>query len=1035
MSFNVVCSSQNIVDLPPIHKEFFPEHIYDRQSLLDIGNAYKHQLSPEAAEKLQGLCLLRKPNLETAASPTDATRTRRRRKRCERGRKRGKRGGIRARLRANPTRPALPTLNCDLIQLSRSTQHEARDCCVFVFTETWLNNNIPDSAIQLNRLTCYRADRDTTLSGKSRGGGLCLYINKEWCNNAAVVSKHCSPLVEFMFVKCRPFYLPREFTAIVIGAVYIPPCANAKDALRELYCAISEQQTNNPDGFFIIAGDFNHANLKTVLPKSYQHVNFATRGNNTLDFVYTTEKNAYKAVPRPHLGYSDHISVMLIPAYRPLLKLAKPVQKLITIWPENATSTLQDCFQCTDWNIFKEAATYNNHTDLQEYTETVTAYIKKCMDDVTVTKTITTRANQKPWMTAEVRGLLKTRDEAFRSGDKVALKTASANLSCGIKNAKRSYAQKINNHFTDSRDTRSLWQAIQTITDYKPPPQACDDDPSLPDTLNHFYSRFEMQNDTPAQKLPTPPNDQALCLSAADVRKTLSRINPRKAAGPDNIPGRVLKGLCCTADGCPNRYLQHLAEPGSRPHMSQIHNDHTGTKEITCVLPKRLPSHCTDSNHNEVFWEVSHAKNLNQPPQHTRSTPVCIPSNRMLFIDFSSAFNTIIPQQLINKLNLLGLNNSLCNWILDFLTGRPQSVRVDHNTSSTTTLSTGAPQGCVLSPLLFTLLTHDCTANFSSNHNIKFADATTVVGLISNNDETHYREEVAQLAVWCGANNLSLNVEKTKEVVVDFRRRNSIDHPPLTIDSSTVEKVSSTKFLGVHITEDLTWTTNTMSLSKKAQQRLHFLRRLKRASLPPPILTTFYRGTIESVLTSCITVWYGNCSAADRKTLQRTVNTAAKIIGAPLPSILDIFLARCSSKTNSNVKDPTHPSHSLFQLLPSGRRYRSIRARSARLLNSFFPQAVRALNSNYPAPLWNPTQTPTSWNMDHLTPPPPPPSLSKHPPQPYHTKEKLWTFFVFLFSVQFKCATHRWVGLYKTTCRNTLSSMRTRHFSHTAVCT
>ncbi len=100
----------------------------------------------------------------------------------------------------------------------------------------------------------------------------------------------------------------------------------------------------------------------------------------------------------------------------------------------------------------------------------------------------------------------------------------------------------------------------------------------------------------------------------------------------------------------------------------------------------------------------------------------------------------------INKLNLLGLNNSHCNWILDFLTGRPQSVRVGHYTLSTTTLSTGAPQGCVLNPLLFTLLTHDCTAKFSSNHIIKFADDTTVVGLISNNDETHYREEVAQLA-------------------------------------------------------------------------------------------------------------------------------------------------------------------------------------------------------------------------------------------------------------------------------------------------
>ncbi len=88
-----------------------------------------------------------------------------------------------------------------------------------------------------------------------------------------------------MVVKCRPFYLAREFTANVIVIVYIPPCANAKDKLRELYSAISEQQTNNPDGFFIIAGDFNNTNLKTVLPKFYQHVNFATRGNNTLGFI------------------------------------------------------------------------------------------------------------------------------------------------------------------------------------------------------------------------------------------------------------------------------------------------------------------------------------------------------------------------------------------------------------------------------------------------------------------------------------------------------------------------------------------------------------------------------------------------------------------------------------------------------------------------------------------------------------------------------------------------------------------------------
>ena len=63
-----------------------------------------------------------------------------------------------------------------------------------------------------------------------------------------------------------------------------------------------------------------------------------------------------------------------------------------------------------------------------------------------------------------------------------------------------------------------------------------------------------------------------------------------------------------------------------------------------------------------------------------------------------------------------------CNWILDFLTGSPQVVRVGNNTSATLILNTGAPQGCVLIPLLYSLFTHDCMARHDSNTIIKFAD-------------------------------------------------------------------------------------------------------------------------------------------------------------------------------------------------------------------------------------------------------------------------------------------------------------------------
>ncbi|KAK3509846.1 hypothetical protein QTP70_014800, partial [Hemibagrus guttatus] len=167
----------------------------------------------------------------------------------------------------------------------------------------------------------------------------------------------------------------------------------------------------------------------SVLPKFHQHVDFATRGTNTLYLVYTNIPGAYRAEPCPHLGYSDHISVMLIPAYRPLVRRSKPVLKQVKTWPAGAISALQDCFECTDWNMFREAATNGHSINLEEYTTSVTSYVGKCIDDVTVSKTITTCSNQKPWMTAEVRALLKLRDSAFKAGDKEALRTARAKLS------------------------------------------------------------------------------------------------------------------------------------------------------------------------------------------------------------------------------------------------------------------------------------------------------------------------------------------------------------------------------------------------------------------------------------------------------------------------------------------------------------------------------------------------------------------------------------------------------------------------------
>ena len=115
------------------------------------------------------------------------------------------------------------------------------------------------------------------------------------------------------------------------------------------------------------------------------------------------------------------------------------------------------------------------------------------------------------------------------------------------------------------------------------------------------------------------------------------------------------------------------------------------------------------------------------------------------------------------------------------------------------------------------------------------------------------------------------------------------EQPPFHIEGTAVEKVERFKFLGVHINDKLKWSTHTDSVVKKAQQHLLNFRRLKKFVLSPKTLTNFYRCTIERILLGCITAWYGNCSALNRKALQRVIRSAQRITGGKLPALHDTY--------------------------------------------------------------------------------------------------------------------------------------------------
>ncbi|KAK3518498.1 hypothetical protein QTP70_001480 [Hemibagrus guttatus] len=446
-----------------------------------------------------------------------------------------------------------------------------------------------------------------------------------------------------------------------------------------------------------------------------------------------------------------------------------------------------------------------------------------------------------------------------------------------LRKAKQAHKLRIEEHFHNNSDPRRVWKGIQTITDHKSLIQSLPTSNAfLSDELNHFFARFDKdihrtRNADPSKAVhPTS-------LSTTEVRSALSKVDPRKSAYPDGIPGRVLKAcsdqLVQVFTGIFNLSLAQATVP-------------TCLKTTTIIpMPKHSSAECLNNFRPVALTPIvmkcfeklvlSHlivclpptldphqfAYRLNRSTEDAISTAIHLALThldnnntyiRILFIDFSSAFNTVVPSKLTTKLSDLGICTSICNWIMDFLTNRPQSVRLGNHLSSTLILNNGIPQGCVLSPLLYSLFTHDCVLWHNSNIFIKYVDDTTVVGRISNNDESAYREEIQSLSAWCSMNNLTLNATKTKELIVEFRKSNSSRQSPIYINGSGVECVSSFKFLGVHIFEDLSWHLNTSTLVRKVQQRLYFLRRLKEVHLSPKIRTNFYRCIIESILTSAI---------------------------------------------------------------------------------------------------------------------------------------------------------------------------------------
>ncbi|KAI4893552.1 hypothetical protein NFI96_004195 [Prochilodus magdalenae] len=291
---------------------------------------------------------------------------------------------------------------------------------------------------------------------------------------------------------------------------------------------------------------------------------------------------------------------------------------------------------------------------------------------------------------------------------------------------------------------------------------------------------------------------------ADQIRRQLRRLHPRKAAGPDKVSPRMLKA-CAAQLGEP---LQHVFNLSLR--LGRV----PATWKTTCLISVPKKAHPKELNDYRPVALTSHVMktmerlllNHFRPQVHHAVDPLQFAYRekvgvedtilyllhrahsldkrggavRVMFFDFSSAFNTIQPLLLRDKLMKMEVDMHLVTWITDYLTGRPQHVRI-----------------------------RDCSSD------TKFSDDTAIVGCVRNGQEREYTSLVKDFVEWCTTNHLKLN-----------NRRSRPSQQPIFIKGVDVKVVRSYKYLGVHLDERLDWSVNTDTVYKKAQSRLYFLRRL-----------------------------------------------------------------------------------------------------------------------------------------------------------------------------------------------------------------